>query len=66
MTEKGLRQRVRDHICTPLCGPEESADWFCPTAQRVVMCPGPCPDGREHTPVTRQVFMHDMTDGKDS
>lgn len=29
--------------------PVEVDEWWCPVDQRWTMCPGPCPDGQEHT-----------------
>lgn len=28
----------------------ESEEWWCPSGEAWTMCPGPCPDGREHGP----------------
>lgn len=37
------------HLHTGEMVDTETTDWWCPTEERWVMCPGPCPDGTEHT-----------------
>lgn len=36
--------------------------WWCPTSERMVLCPGPCPDGRPHERREGEIFMHHLGD----
>lgn len=46
---------VHDYALTGERDHWDTDEWWCPTGQAWVMCPGPCPDGRAHGPerVTR-------------
>lgn len=38
----------------------ETDEWWCPSAHRWSMCPGPCPDGREHGPKRTERVMGEL------
>lgn len=47
----------RPHIHTDRIEEMELKEYWCPAKHRWMDCPGPCPDGREHTFFRRRTVM---------